>query len=69
MTEGSPAIRWRAFFPSASSFKRKQETSMADVDLSKLDKRTVERYLRTGVIDEKTYEKYRQELSMRLKKE
>lgn len=31
---------------------------MADVDLSKLDKRTVERYLRTGVIDEKTYEKF-----------
>lgn len=31
---------------------------MADIDLSKLDKRTVERYLRTGVIDEKTYDKF-----------
>ncbi len=31
---------------------------MADIDLSKLDKRTVERHLRTGVIDEKTYEKF-----------
>lgn len=31
---------------------------MADIDLSKLDKRTVERYLRSGAIDEKTYEKF-----------
>jgi len=31
---------------------------MAEIDLSKLDKRTVERHLRTGVIDEKTYEKF-----------
>lgn len=31
---------------------------MADIDLSKLDKRTVERHLRTGAIDEKTYEKF-----------
>lgn len=31
---------------------------MADIDLSKLDKRTVERHLRSGAIDEKTYEKF-----------
>lgn len=32
---------------------------MADTsDLSKLDKRTVERYLRNGTIDERTYEKF-----------
>lgn len=29
-----------------------------NIDIAKLDKRTLERYLRNGTLDEKTYEKY-----------
>lgn len=31
---------------------------MSDIDFSRTDKRTVERYIRQGQVDEKAYEKY-----------
>lgn len=36
---------------------------MTEIDLSRADKRTVERYIRQGLIDEKAWEKHLKSLS------
>jgi hypothetical protein len=54
LTGCASAIRWRALFTRDS-----EDLNMADtLDPKHLDKRTAERYLRSGQLDEKTYERH-----------
>jgi hypothetical protein len=54
LTGCASAIRWRALFTRDS-----EELNMADtLDPKHLDKRTTERYLRSGQLDDKAYERY-----------
>src|SRR5512143_677675 len=54
LTGSASAIRWRALFTRDS-----EDLNMADtLDPKHLDKRTAERYLRSGQLDEKSYERH-----------
>jgi hypothetical protein len=55
LTEGAPAIRWPALFTRDSE----EFDGMADtIDPKYLDKRTAERHLRSGTLDDKEYAAY-----------